>query len=289
MDQLFNIDSGSSKASLFGEGQFICSSLQEFYKETAASPLSIKLVLSGQENYKVNQKRYTVEKGNYLIVNKNTTLETSVASKKQVNGLCIYPPEALIQDAIHTNRLNESERLDHWNNIDHTHLFTEKLYHIKENTTGAFLERYIPQFLEHHHLGKRLPMDDFYMGLAQVMANSQLKINHQLKNLEVSNKQTEEELFRRVSIIREYIRFNYSQSISLDEMAQEACLSKYHFMRSFKKIYGISPYQYLLECRLNKAHSLVLQEYSYKEIMLATGFSDIKNLKKALKKNGLQK
>lgn len=289
MKQLFNIDSGSSRARLFGEGQFICSSLHQFYRETSASPISIKMVLSGEERYKVNDRLFKVNKGSYIIVNKNSTIETTVASKEKVNGICIYPPETLIQEALHSMKQSESEKLDVLPDPKDLHLFTEKIYNTTENITGAFLEQNVPQFIQHHQLGSRLPMDDFYMDLARVMAISQLKIDGQLKSLAVSKKQTEEELFRRISMIREYIRFNYYQAISLDDMAKEACLSKYHFVRSFKKIYGISPYQYLLECRLTKAQSLFLKDYSYKEIMLSTGFSDIKNLKKALKKTVFQK
>lgn len=289
MDQILNIDAGTSSASLFGEGQFICSSLHQFYRETSNSAISIKLVLDGLESYKLNQKLYTVKQDSFLIVNKNSSLETTVASKKPVKGICIYPPTALIQDVLQTKQQTEAQQLDNLSDPAYTPEFTEKIYSIKENTTGAFLEKHLPQFLQYQQLGKQVSMDNFYVGLAEVMAHSQLKINGQLKNLEVSKKQTEEELFRRISTIREYIRFNYHLPISLEDMATEACLSKYHFIRSFKKIYGISPYQYLLQCRLTKAHSLFLQEYSYKEIALATGFSDLKNLKKALKKSTFQK
>jgi len=52
---------------------------------------------------------------------------------------------------------------------------------------------------------------------------------------------------------KQYIEENYSKDISLDKIAGSIYTSKYHFMRIFKDIMGISPMKYLLDIRLHAA------------------------------------
>ena len=82
-------------------------------------------------------------------------------------------------------------------------------------------------------------------------------------------------------------KFNFTQKFNLDDLAQEAYLSKYHFIRTFKALFHMSPYQYVLQLRLRKAKELLSLDYSYNEVSLRIGFSDEKNLRKAIKKMGV--
>src|SRR3546814_13700301 len=43
------------------------------------------------------------------------------------------------------------------------------------------------------------------------------------------------------------------QPHSLDALAALACMSKYHFLRSFRRITGSTPYDWLLSLRLRRA------------------------------------
>ena len=96
-------------------------------------------------------------------------------------------------------------------------------------------------------------------------------------------KSTKEELYRRVDVAKKFIEDNYAEKINLDEIAATAYLSKYHFTRSFKALYHLSPIQYLLQIRLDKANELFKKDYSFAEVTDIVGFSDVKNLRKAIK------
>lgn len=52
---------------------------------------------------------------------------------------------------------------------------------------------------------------------------------------------------------------HFGERIDLDNIADEACFSKFHFIRLFKSIYGSTPHHYLKNVRLEKA-KLFLQE-----------------------------
>ncbi|BAY86704.1 AraC family transcriptional regulator [Calothrix parasitica NIES-267] len=57
--------------------------------------------------------------------------------------------------------------------------------------------------------------------------------------------------------ITDYINAHLSQNISLSELAGIINLSQYHFSRLFKKSTGITPHQYLTQCRVNRAKQLL--------------------------------
>ena len=71
-----------------------------------------------------------------------------------------------------------------------------------------------------------------------------------------------------------YINNNYNNDISLSDVAGYVYLSTSHFARAFKKQYGISPIQYLLGIRIEKAKTL-LEETNLKvgDIASSVGFS----------------
>ncbi len=68
------------------------------------------------------------------------------------------------------------------------------------------------------------------------------------------------------------------REIGLEETAREAGLSLYHFLRSFTKVLGVTPHQYLLRSRLRHAARLLAdRERSVTDIAYDVGFGDLSN------------
>ena len=60
-------------------------------------------------------------------------------------------------------------------------------------------------------------------------------------------------LYLRAVRAKLYIDENFASDIDLNKIADEACFSKFHFVRLFKDIYGRTPHQYLTRVRIEKA------------------------------------
>ncbi len=72
-----------------------------------------------------------------------------------------------------------------------------------------------------------------------------------------------------------FLESHYSESLDLETIAREACLSPRHFRRLFNESYGTSPMQYLQRVRLRAACALLEHsERSITDLALACGFSD---------------
>jgi transcriptional regulator GlxA family with amidase domain len=71
------------------------------------------------------------------------------------------------------------------------------------------------------------------------------------------------------------IREKLDGVIHLAEMAEECGLSVSHFTRAFKTSFGVSPYRWLLERRIDRAKALLLANaLPIADIAIWTGFSD---------------
>lgn len=84
---------------------------------------------------------------------------------------------------------------------------------------------------------------------------------------------TSEELLSRTLA---YMERNYDRNLTIDELANLAGLSRYHFMRSFKAAYGVSAMDYLAELRINKAKLLMASssKLRLREIAREVGYNE---------------
>ena len=74
---------------------------------------------------------------------------------------------------------------------------------------------------------------------------------------------------------KRFIEKEFSRNINLDNIANEAFLSKFHFIRLFKTLYGRTPYQYLKEVRIDRAKSFLIAGMTVKEVCISVGFDSI--------------
>jgi len=90
---------------------------------------------------------------------------------------------------------------------------------------------------------------------------------------------------KQLMLVKDYIKAHLHQDLKLNELAAIAQLSPYHFLRLFKQSLGITPYQYILQCRLNQAKYLLHHsELSIAEIAVRTGFADQSHLTRYCKR-----
>ena len=72
-----------------------------------------------------------------------------------------------------------------------------------------------------------------------------------------------------------FIDNNFADNIDLDNIADEAHFSKFHFTRLFKQVYGKTPHQYLTSVRLDKAKQLLTQGFAVSEVCVSVGFESL--------------
>jgi AraC family transcriptional regulator len=78
-----------------------------------------------------------------------------------------------------------------------------------------------------------------------------------------------------------YIQEHLSEEITLEAIANHVGISQYYFSHLFKQSMGVSPYQYVLRQRIERAKQLLKQsDLSIAEIALECGFANQTHLTK---------
>ncbi|HEX5049846.1 MAG TPA: AraC family transcriptional regulator [Gammaproteobacteria bacterium] len=72
--------------------------------------------------------------------------------------------------------------------------------------------------------------------------------------------------------------------LRLDELAREASLSPFHFLRTFARVTGVTPHQYVLRARLRRAAvRLAADDTRVVDVALDAGFDDVSNFNRAFR------
>lgn len=81
-----------------------------------------------------------------------------------------------------------------------------------------------------------------------------------------------------------FIDEHFAEDIDVDNIADEASFSKFHFIRTFKGIYSITPRQYLISRRIDKAQEMLKEGVSVTETCFKVGFQSISTFSGLFKK-----
>jgi AraC family transcriptional regulator len=131
-----------------------------------------------------------------------------------------------------------------------------------------------------HDLKRQAPAETLYLqSLAQLLAVHLLRGGSPA----VENGQT---LTRQqMRHVTDFIQAHLDQDLSLEQLAQQAGLSPYHFSRLFRQTTGESPHQFVLGRRIEFAQQLLTQtDASLAQVALQSGFASQSHLSNVFKR-----
>ena len=89
----------------------------------------------------------------------------------------------------------------------------------------------------------------------------------------------------RLNRVIDFMQQNYARETRLEELAHLAGMSPHYFCELFKKSTGLSPYQYSLRCRIDRAKVFLRSpEHSVSRVASATGFADQSHFTKVFRR-----
>src|SRR4051794_35755507 len=84
------------------------------------------------------------------------------------------------------------------------------------------------------------------------------------------------ETLQRLSRARDFIDHCYDHPLSLEQISEKACFSRYHFLRLFRQAFNQTPHQYLIERRIEKAKELLsADELRVTDVCFEVGFQSL--------------
>ena len=99
---------------------------------------------------------------------------------------------------------------------------------------------------------------------------------------EINRKQTYETFTIRRII--DFLERNFADTITLELLSKKAAMSKFYFIKVFKKYCGTTPVEYLLNLRLNRAYDMITSGKTVTEAAFSSGFNNLSYFTRQFKK-----
>jgi len=235
--------------------------------------LSLRAVFNGSENYTIGKRAVTVFPDNFLILNEGTSYDRAIYSNVVANTFAIYFSPRFLGDFQYSYSSPDKNLLDDPmnNSLTEPFNFLETIYPCKGDIKYNLLH-----LIDHFNRNAdELLLDDYiYHTLLLFYRLYEKEVLYKSNRLGASSAGTRNELFKRLSLAKDFMLSNYNQDISLDDISKQSCLSPTHLFRTFKQIYNCSPHQYLMQIRLDNAkHMLKSTSYTLNEIVGLVGFT----------------
>ena len=248
--------------------------------------VGIKYVLSGEESYRVNHRLFHVSAGQYLLVNDGQEVTCRVDAERPVEGLYINLGRDLLGQVAAELQLSAQEQLACRLMMQDGHIdICEHVYEAQNSPLGAYLES-LSQRLRRQSPLSPAEQETVSREIARRLILAQLQVFRQVNRLSSAKLSTRMELYRRLCQAKAYIHQHLDAPLDLDTLAQVACLSKFHFIRLFKDVYGQTPRQYLIAKRLERASKLLIHSsLTFHEICQEVGLKDSSSFGRLFKRS----
>lgn len=244
------------------------------YSEHTA-PLSIKTCFKGTEFYEVNNVPIGVEDGKFLVINDDQQYASYILSNEPVESFCIFFRDNLDREVSAAFACSPEKLLDD----PEKHLkspppFFQNLR--RANSPILFLLKSLHRELDNRAETSQLWLDEQSNRLMEILLHEHRQTLCELQTLPMIRPKTRLEIYKRLSLARDYIESCYDEPVNLKKLSQIACLSPHHFLRLFKAAFRQTPHQYLIDVRLQQALKLIKEgNFSITDICFNVGFENL--------------
>ncbi|TAH69993.1 MAG: AraC family transcriptional regulator [Anaerolineaceae bacterium] len=222
--------------------------------------IELHYVFKGKGIISCNQKDYSVEQGNLVIINSNE-LHVGTSITNEFDALVII-----------------FEMKEFSKEIANLNVIFQSLIQNDKKIEEIILSIY------HEEREKKLGYKVAMRGMIYELISYLLR-NYVLESLSIKENNMRKKNLTRLNTVLQYIHANYTDTITIKQLAELIHLSEYRFCHLFKESIGQSPLNYINEVRLKKAHNLLEQkEMTVTEVAASVGFTDYNNFGRLFRK-----
>ena len=268
----------NNQAPGLGNGIFLwkCSTLKELQRKSYTSNFSLKYMQSGFAIIKVDNQIKRISAGQSLLVNYG--MKTKL---KEIHGTLLsvfIAPEVFFD--VHNILTQELSKIEYPFDPHTSHI---DLYDEVSIAEYPFANKIVDQALKHQ---KFLITEEFYYGIAYEILRKHHSIYKRINSINSRKSATRKELFTKMEKAHEKLLCSLNGTFDIDEIAKEACLSKYHLIRTFKEVYGVTPHKFYVREKILAAKEYFLNtndKITLSDLAMKFGFTDYPTFSKQFK------
>lgn len=252
------------------------SEYRNYEGETNFSNVAAKFVVRGKESYIINDKKFQVKQGEYIIGNNDQLSEVSIS--ENTVGLCIDISNEIISEILELGYENPDLK-----EFILTDKFLINKYNSEHTNLGYKLKQLSASVLS--HAGESLLCNELFYSVGESIVHDQALVFEQFSKLNFKKQIVNEEIFRSLLTTKHFMDESFLEVLNLGDLTQVAHISKYAFIRLFKTTFGITPYHYILAKRLIYAKSQLVNGETIFDVAIKSGFADTPSFSKAFKQH----
>ncbi len=259
--------------------------LKNWYGVDSFRSFSIKYVIENFIYYKVGKKELLLKSGDFILACKKPYVKSYFEGEKTTKDLCININEETVKEAFTIISAKENYQFDDYlAKYFENPVFFESVCPAR---SAPGINQKLQNLVENINAGKadHIVNKEWFFDLVEKMIYYEYGNYLALNGIHSVKTETKKEILQRLKIAKDYMDDCFLQIEDINEVARACNLSAFHFFRSFKQAYLISPYQYLLQKRLEFGRSmLTVKNTSINKIALQCNFADLPTFSKAFKR-----
>jgi AraC-like DNA-binding protein len=245
-----------------------------FYAPDIRGALSIKAVLAGCVMWDTGDRRFVVRENSYLVVNQGQPYTFEIDSVTPSTTLSVFFRNGFVEEVHRAVTQSDSALLDSPEGTQPGSLFFRQRLEPEPSMVLAALRSL-------NSIHTRGPMsdtasDEAFLRVARALVREFPKAEEAAGRLPAVRASTRGELLRRVLRGRDCLLSQMDKPVSVADAASAACMSPYHFLRTFRLAFNTTPHQFLTEQRLARAHTLLRRgNRAITQICFDSGFQSV--------------
>ncbi|MGZ5251990.1 MAG: helix-turn-helix domain-containing protein [Caldimonas sp.] len=262
------------------ENAVVCGQSTRAEYATMTQTLSIKMAWRGRERYRLRHREVAVDDENYLILNEGSRYGSVLKADRPAWTFAVFMRPGIDREVRAARRLALGQALEKPDPGAEGGGFSEHLRRHDELVSPVL--RGICEAVLDGERGEEW-LEEQLLLLLDGMIAADAADSRALDRLARAKPSTRAELARRLRLAADYIESCHAEPIGLEAMAAVACLSRFHFVRAFKMLYGVTPHTYLLQRRAAAARRLMQSgEHDRDRVAVQAGFGSRSSLRRAL-------
>jgi len=217
------------------------------------SRLSVRTISDGYQKHEVNGNHYLLDKNQYLVINDGETFSSEINTNKPIEALLIAFNKNQINDLSYNFSSTHERLLDNPFGMNGQQVeFKTDTYTLNWELQSLFGQ--LKRNIVNQHKENIIYQELFNQILGQLLS-SQYDLSRKLSKLKIKKKSTLQEIYK------------------IEQLSHISTMSPFHFQRSFKAIYSVSPHKYLIRKKIDRAKFLLNDsKLSISEISQNIGF-----------------
>lgn len=206
-------------------------------------------IVGGRGQFLIQDRLYPVNANNLVVINPNVTHTEVSLNAQPLEYIVLGIAGIELAASAHSN--GQFSILDHVESVEISGCLRNILREMEQKNTGY--EDVCQAYME--------------ILIIRLMRNTALAVPAE-PQVASGNRQC--------AAVKRYIDLHFKEPLTLEQLAEDAHMNKYYLSHAFKRVYGISPINYMITKRLEESKYLLAEtDLSMSQIAQLLGFSSL--------------